>query len=161
MTSGRLDAIWVKRAHRGRMDPVPEATLVAGKGIAGDVNTSRRRQITIIEREIWESLMHQLGADADPAGRRANLMISGVRLAETRGRTLRIGGVRLAIGGETTPCERMDEVVPGLRAAMQPGWGGGVFAQVLDDGIITVGDVVAFEDGADVHASIAEREAAR
>jgi MOSC domain-containing protein YiiM len=127
------------------MDEVPEATLVPGKGIAGDVNTSRRRQVTIIEREVWDALMRELGADASPAGRRANLMISGVTLAETRGRVLRVGGVRLAIGGETTPCERMDEYLPGLRNAMRPDWGGGAFAQVLDDGVITVGDAVAWE----------------
>jgi MOSC domain-containing protein YiiM len=72
-------------------------------------------------------------------------MVSGVQLQETRGRTLKIGTVRLAIGGETTPCERMDEAFPGLRAAMRPNWGGGVFAQVLDDGIIAVGDAIIWE----------------
>ena len=142
---GRLEAIWIKRAHRAPMKEVTEAVMVPGKGIDGDVNTSRRRQVTIIEREIWDALMQQLGADASPAGRRANFMISGVKLADTRGGILRIGGVRLAIGGETTPCERMDECLPGLRAAMRPGWGGGAFAQVLDDGVVTIGDAVEFE----------------
>jgi len=143
---GRLDAIWIKRAHRGRMDEVTEATAVAGQGLSGNVDRSRRRQVTIIEREVWERVMRELGADVEPSSRRANLMVSGVRLAETRGRTLRVGGVRLAIGGETTPCERMDEALPGLRDALRPRWGGGVFAQVLDDGIIAVGDQVKWED---------------
>ena len=124
------------------MDEVPEATLVRGKGLAGDVTTSRRRQVSLIEREVWDALMKQLGASASPVGRRANLMVSGVRLAETRGRILTIGGLRLSIGGELTPCERMDEYLPGLRAAMKPEWRGGVFAQVLDDGVITLGDPV-------------------
>lgn len=143
---GRLEAIWLKRAHRGPMDEVSEATAIAGQGLAGSVGRSRRRQVTIIEREVWEDLTARLGVDAPPSGRRANLMISGVRLARSRGRILRVGGVRLAIGGETTPCERMDEVAPGLRDLMRPDWGGGVFAQVLDDGIISVGDAVALDD---------------
>jgi MOSC domain-containing protein YiiM len=143
-TQGRLEAIWIKRAHRGKMDEVTEATAIAGQGLDGNVDRSRRRQVTLIEREVWERLMRELDADVDPSSRRANLMVSGVRLAETRGRILRVGGVRLAIGGETTPCERMDEALPGLRAAMRTDWGGGVFAQVLDDGLIVVGDAVTW-----------------
>lgn len=142
---GRLEAIWIKRAHRGPMDEVHEATMVASQGIEGNVDRSRRRQVTVIEREVWERLTKELGVDAPPAGRRANLMISGVQLANTRGQVLRVGGVRLAIGGETTPCERMDEVAAGLRDLMRPDWGGGVFAQVLDDGIVTVGDTVTLD----------------
>jgi hypothetical protein len=36
----------------------------------------------------------------------------------------------------------MDEAVTGLQAAMASHWGGGVFAQVLDEGEITIGDIV-------------------
>ena len=89
--------------------------------------------------------MRDLESSADPKGLRANVMLSGVSLADTRKRVLRIGTTRLAIGGELTPCERMDEVIPGLRAAMRENWGGGVFAQVLTSGEIKVGDDVEWE----------------
>jgi MOSC domain-containing protein YiiM len=56
----------------------------------------------------------------------------------------------LVIGGETTPCERMEEALPGLRAALRPDWGGGVFAQVLRGGAIRVGDRVAWEQASPV-----------
>jgi MOSC domain-containing protein YiiM len=146
VTNGRLDAIWLKRAHRGTMDEVTEATAAAGQGLVGSVGRSSRRQVTIIERERWESYQRALGQNIPPSGRRANLMVSGIPLARTPGRVLRVGAVRLAIGGETTPCERMDEVASGLRDLMRPNWGGGVFAQILNDGIVAVGDAVFFED---------------
>lgn len=146
MTAGSLEAIWIKRAHRGPMDPVAAATLVAGRGLVGNADQGRRRQVTLIEAEIWNQLMRELNASVSPAARRANLLVKGIRLAESRDRILRIGPCRLRIAGETRPCERMDEALPGLRAALGVDWAGGVFAEVLDDGEIAVGDEVAWQD---------------
>ena len=127
------------------MDSVKEATLVAGQGVSGSVDRSRRRQVTLLESEAWAACMAELGVQRDSSLRRANILLSGVRLAHTRGRVLAIGDARLAIGGELTPCERMDEATPGLQAALRPDWRGGVFAQVLSGGVIRVGDSVKWD----------------
>lgn len=144
-SDGRLEAIWIKRAHRGTMDPAREVRLVEGKGVAGSVDRSRRRQVTILSREAWEACMAELGVELDPSTRRANLLVAGVDLEGTRNRILRIGDARLLIGGEVTPCERMEEAYAGLQATMRPHWRGGTFAQVLADGDVHVGDPVYWE----------------
>lgn len=144
--SGRIEALWLKRAHRGVMDPVAEAEFVVDVGLAGSVGRSRRRQVTLIERERWNQQMATLGGENDPGSRRANVMVSGISLPHTRGQVLRIGAhVRLAIGGETTPCERMEEALPGLQELMRENWGGGAFAQVIAGGMVRVGDPVEWE----------------
>ena len=146
---GVLRAIWIKRVRLGPMDPVGEATLVENRGILRNANQNGRRQVTLIEEEVWQQLMSQLGADLDPSARRANLMISGVRLADSRDRLLRIGECVIDIRGETRPCERMDEALPGLRDAMKPDWNGGVFGTIVVGGVIRVGDPVRFDGWAD------------
>jgi len=127
------------------MDPVSNATLVPGQGMQGSAGRSRRRQVTLLSREAWESATAALGHDPGPACRRANILISGIDLAHTRGRVLVVGSCRIAIGGELTPCERMDEAAPGLREALRANWRGGVFGQVLDGGPVSVGDTVSWE----------------
>jgi MOSC domain-containing protein YiiM len=84
--------------------------------------------------------MAELGTDLDPSMRRANLLLSGVDLQNTRGRRLLVGTCVLRIGGETRPCERMDDVWRGLQAIMRARWGGGAFAEVIRGGEIGVGD---------------------
>lgn len=145
-SGGRLEAIWIKRARRGPMDPRTSAALIAGRGLEGNADQGGRRQVTLIEREVWQRHMALLGGSLDPSARRANLMVSGVPLAESRGRILSVGGCRIRIYGETKPCERMEEALAGLRAAMYPDWGGGAFGEVLDDGVIQIGDAVDWID---------------
>ncbi|MHB0949993.1 MAG: MOSC domain-containing protein [Gemmatimonadaceae bacterium] len=142
--AGCLEAIYLKRMKRGPMDPVERATLVTGQGLAGNANQGGKRQVTILEREVWEALMTSLGGELSPARRRANLLVSGVRLAQSSGRVLAVGGHRIRILGETRPCERMDEALQGLRAAMSSNWRGGVYGEVLDDGEVQVGDAVGW-----------------
>jgi MOSC domain-containing protein YiiM len=128
------------------MDPVPHATLEVGRGLIGNADQGGRRQVTIIERERWDAHMAKLNAAIDPSARRANLMITGVALANTRGRMLRVGDTVIRIYGETKPCNLMDQALPGLREAMYENWGGGAFGEVMEGGRIAVGDAVAWDD---------------
>ena len=142
----RLEQIWIKRMHRGPMDPADRARVVAGKGIVGNANQGGKRQVTIVSNKHWGEVTAPLGDVPDPRLRRANLLVSDIDFNDARGKILKIGGVRVRIYGETRPCEQMEAAVPGQRQAMSVPWGGGAFGEVLDDGEIAIGDAVSFDD---------------
>ena len=142
--SGAIEKIWIKRAHGSVMDARDEAELVPGRGVRGNADQGGRRQVTLLDADRWEAICASIGAVVDPARRRANLLVRGVDLRATRGQLLRIGPCLLRILGETKPCEQMDEAHMGLQQAMYADWGGGAFAEVVEGGMVRVGDVVAF-----------------
>ena len=138
--TGVIVNIWIKRAHRGVMDPVDAAEAVAGRGLAGNADQGGRRQITIIDETAWHEAAAETGAGVDPSKRRANVMLRGIPLAESRGKILRLGGCLVRILGETRPCERMEEARPGLRKALGADWRAGVFGEIIEGGPLHVGD---------------------
>jgi len=143
--TGTLERIWLKRAKGGPMDAVNSALLEVNGGLRGNANRGGKRQVTIISQERWAELMDALEANLSPSARRANLMVSGLNLENSRGRVLRVGATRLRINGETRPCEQMEAAHAGLQELMKERWGGGAFAEVVDGGEIHAGDLVGWE----------------
>jgi MOSC domain-containing protein YiiM len=142
---GEIVTIWIKRAHGGPMDRVGEAQLLAGRGLVGNANQGGRRQITILDEAAWQNAQTELGVDVDPAARRANILVRGVELQNSDGKTLRLGACLIRLLGETRPCELMDEMQPGLRLALGSEWRGGAFGEILEGGTIRVGDAVRWQ----------------
>ena len=124
------------------MDPVDEAVAVEGRGLEGGVDFDGHRQVTLIEREVFDRLKAEIYSSMEPVMRRANLLVSGIRLEDTRDRTLAVGDLRIHIHGETRPCEQMDAACEGLTDALDPHWGGGAHGSVVNDATIAVGDEV-------------------
>jgi len=146
MDKARLEAIWIKRAKNGPMDHRDRATTVAERGLVDNANQGGHRQVTLIEAEKWEQVSVELGVEVDPRARRANLLVSGIDLAGSRNRVLRIGECRIRLLGETRPCRLMEETVPGLQRALDPDWRGGAYGRVLTDGELAVGDNVVWDE---------------
>jgi MOSC domain-containing protein YiiM len=145
MNDGRLEYLWIKRAKGTKMDAVQEAQFIVRRGIAGNADIGGRRQITLISRERWHELTSTLG-EIDPIVRRANLLVSGIELEGSRGRFLQIGASRVRVNGETRPCRALEFTLPGLQHALDPRWGGGVCAEVVEGAVVRVGDAVRWID---------------
>ncbi|HJT17853.1 MAG TPA: MOSC domain-containing protein [Thermoanaerobaculia bacterium] len=138
---GEIVSIWIKRAHRGPMDRVDEAKLVAGRGIEGSADQGGWRQVTIISEESWRDATAESGEDVDPSHRRANVMVRGIDLEKSRGKQLRLGNCTVNIRGENPPCKRMGA----MQQPLKPRWRAGVFAEIVSGGTIRVGDSVSYQ----------------
>lgn len=122
-------------------------------GVAGDHRGALavrkgnlRRQVSLLEAECWQAALDELGADLPWQMRRANLLISGLRLPRVAGTRLFIGDTcELRITVECDPCFRMEEILPGLEAALTPDWRGGFLAEVVRDGDVRIGDEIRIE----------------
>jgi MOSC domain-containing protein YiiM len=142
-----VEGIYLWPVSRGEPMIVERATAEAGVGLTGDRSRGKKRQVTVVNADDWADATREAGSDAAPMWRRANVVIRGLRFSsESVGRRLRIGEVVLQIMGETTPCDHMDMVHPGLREALVPGWRGGVHCIIEQGGEIAVGAEVALLD---------------
>jgi MOSC domain-containing protein YiiM len=106
-----------------------------------------KRQVTLIERGDWEAALAEVGRSIPWQERRSNLLVDGLDLPQMPGVRLRIGAdVVLEITRETDPCERMEALADGLKAALLPDWRGGACTKVIHGGHIAVGDTIRIED---------------
>ncbi len=135
------------------MESIDHAEVSLDGGIAGDFRGARkpgglgRRQVTLMEAGDWDLAMTEVGRTIPWFERRANLLVEGLDLPQTAGVRLAIGAdVVLEITRETDPCERMEALATGLRAALTPDWRGGACTRVLAGGRIAVGDLIRIEE---------------
>ena len=139
---GTVTRIFLRPSARTPVKQVDSAAAVRGRGLEGDHTGGGNRQVTIISEERWADACHDLGSEVSPAGRRANLVVRGVALADSIGHELHIGSCRIKVISETRPCRLMDDFAPGLQKALDPDCRGGVYGRVLDGGLIEVGSIV-------------------
>ena len=151
-TIGTLAGIARHAFPKGSMETVDHVEVTVTGGIHGDFRGvvkpggKGRRQVTLMERGDWDAAMAEVGHSIPWFERRANLLVDGLDLPNIPGTKLRIGNdVILEITRETDPCERMEALAPGLKAALLPDWRGGACSRVLVGGVVRVGDTIRVE----------------
>lgn len=135
------------------METLEAGEIRPGFGVCGDFRGAlkqghNKREVTVMALEDWRAAATELGKPwLDWWDRRANLLTEGVALPRETGARIRIeGGAVLEVTGETEPCERMEAVAEGLRAALTPEWRGGVTTRVIEGGPIKLGDAVEIDE---------------
>ncbi len=148
--SGTLAGIARHGRPFGPMETIDCVSVTTTEGVHGDfrgarasIKPSRKRQVSLIEAECVTAAMAEAGAVLHWSDCRRNLLVTGLRLPREEGTRVQIGdSLVVEITCECDPCERMDALHEGLRAALTPDWRGGFLGRVIEDGEVAVGDEV-------------------
>jgi MOSC domain-containing protein YiiM len=143
---GAVEGIYVAPAAGEPARSLTEARTVAGKGLEGDRHVDGRgtfpsgrpgSALTLIEAEVCGSFTPPL----PPAEHRRNVVTRGIDLNRLVGHDFMIGSVRCRGVRLCEPCTVVDGYAsqPVLRALVHRG---GLRADILEDGLIRVGDEV-------------------
>lgn len=150
--AGRLLGIARHDRPKGAIETIAHAQVTPERGVEGDFRGAlkpgrNKRQVTVMALADWQAALDEVkGEPLDWSVRRANLLVDGVALPHMPGARIAFaGGLVLEVTGETEPCERMDAIRPGLRAALTPEWRGGVTTRVIAGGSIAIGDEVRID----------------
>lgn len=153
MFRGELAAIHIAPVKAGPMRALGSVRAVAGRGLEGDryflkagtftkaADPDRAdRQVTLIEEEALAAAA-AAGSALTAAQSRRNLLTRGVPLNHLVGKEFQVGSVRFRGLLLCEPCKHLEGLsVPGARERLIHR--GGLRAEVLTDGVLSVGDAV-------------------
>ena len=121
--------------------PVERVNALLEQGLEGDRHqrtAQGRRTVLLVEQEVLD----QVGLA--PGAVREQVTVRGLELMKlVFGSRLRIGTAMLEVAGPCAPCERMNELKPGMRQELEGRRGR--FARVVQAGSFAVGDPITAE----------------
>ena len=151
MWQGEITSLHIAAEGGQPMRQLQEVNAVVGKGIEGDRyyngigffshNEGPHRQVTLFETEVIETLQRDHNKVLEPNECRMNLVTCGVPLSHLVGKTFQVGDVVLRGVKLNEPCTHLESVI-GKDVLSTLIHRCGLFAEVLEGGIIRSGAVV-------------------
>lgn len=143
---GKIEWIGLRPHKRGAVLPVTKAEINMETGLLGDhySGQSRKRQVTLIQKEHLDTIGSILQKEIVPDLLRRNIVVGGINLLSLKDKQFIIGdNIVLEYTGPCHPCSRMEtNLGPGGYNAMRGH--GGITAKVIQGGKIKIGDRVKF-----------------
>jgi len=145
--SGRVEAIFLTAEHGELPAPVDRVRARAGRGLEGnryywdDGAAPGGRALTLIASEAVEAVASEGDVSVEPAATRRNVLTRGIDVNALVGKRFRIGSVECEGVELCEPCQTLEAMTqPGVIKAFVHR--GGLNADILTDGEISVGDAV-------------------
>ena len=145
--SAHVEAIFVASEPGELPAPVERVRAYAGRGLEGnryfwaDGDAPPGRGVTLIAAEAMDAVALEGNVSIEPAATRRNVLTRGIDVNELVGKRFRIGDVECEGVELCEPCAHLESMTqPGITKALVHR--GGLNADILTDGEISVGDPV-------------------
>ena len=145
--SGLVEAIFVTSESGDLPAPVDRVRAYAGRGLEGNRyywdngDAPSGRAVTLIAAEAMDAVSREGDISIEPAATRRNVLTRGIDVNELVGKRFRIGDVECEGVELCEPCTHLESMTqPGVIKAFVHR--GGLNADILSDGEISVGDAV-------------------
>lgn len=145
---GRVEGIYVTPEHGELPQPVESVRALAGRGLEGNRyffdEAPAGRALTLIAAEAVEAMEREHGISLEPRESRRNVVTRGIDVNELVGKRFRVGDVECEGVELCEPCADLQAMTkPGVIKGLAHR--GGLNADILSDGEISVGDAVVTE----------------
>ena len=153
MQEKQLVSIFIGRKVGDPMKAVNQVRAVPGRGLEGDryfeqartfsKKPDPSREVTLIEIEALEALERDYGLRLEPQESRRNLVTQATSLNHLVGKEFQVGPVTMRGLRLCEPCTHLEKLA---QKGVRPGLvhRGGLRAQILTEGLLTVGDPIDY-----------------
>ena len=147
--AGRVEGIYLSADHGDLPEPVKSVRALAGRGLEGNryffEDAPAGTALTLIAAEAVEAMEQEHGISLEPRETRRNVVTRGIDVNELVGKRFRIGEVECQGVELCEPCTSLQAMTkPGVIKGLTHR--GGLNADILTDGAISVGDAVVADD---------------
>ncbi len=149
MADGTVVQITIAKAGGEATASTEQVRAVAGRGLEGDRYFNRTgtfsesvgtgREVTLIESEAIDNVARDCGRELEYKAARRNIVTRGVALNDLVDKEFRVGDVRMRGARLCDPCKVSFPDADVKQAFVSRG---GLRADILNDGVIRVGDSV-------------------
>ncbi len=142
---GRVEGIYVTPEHGELPQPVDSVRALAGRGLEGNRylfdEAPPGTALTLIAAEAVEAMEREHGITIEARESRRNVVTRGIDVNELVGKRFRVGDVECEGVELCEPCTTLEAMTkPGVIKGLAHR--GGLNADILSDGEISVGDAV-------------------
>lgn len=144
LTSGEVCCLSISARKGSRKNNVDRVSVMANFGIAGDAHAGSERQVSLLPYESFDVVRGRL-PDIKPGDFAENITTRGIDFSLARvGDRLQVGGsVRLVITHVGKECHHNCLIRQAVGDCIMPRLG--IFAAVIEGGMIQVGDKIRWE----------------